>query len=163
MRVQSTSYKKELAPETNINKSIQAGCSRKMPVARSGRLRPPPKISGFTQLTKNPAGWMPATSLPSAASSSGSGAFVAISAARPKTTALIATPIQTVALNPSAGKNTNAAQTVPATAPTVLVAYSSAILGPSWRSLATTCRVSSGSVAPINPVGSASTMNATTR
>ena len=50
------------------------------------------------------------------------GAFFESHTAMPKTAALTATPTQTVALRPSAGKRKKAAVIVPATAPAVFVA-----------------------------------------
>ena len=50
------------------------------------------------------------------------GAFLDSHTAMPKTAALTATPTHTVPFRPSAGSSTNAAVTVPATAPAVLVA-----------------------------------------
>ena len=58
-------------------------------------------------------------------------------AAITNTSTLTATPTQTVPFSPSAGRRTNAATTVPTTAPAVLMAYNSATLGPTSRSVRT--------------------------
>ena len=108
---------------------IQPGLERKTAAKRS-RGAAVRWNSGRTQAARKLVGAEPAIA---ASPTARSLPWRANSAAMTNTSALTATPTQTVPFNPRAGSRTKAAASVPNTAPAVLVAYNSATFGPTSR------------------------------